>query len=123
MQKEVEADFLEVARATQLQTIKARLTKHYVGGKKAIDQWGDFTFSLCDFFGFEVRRQNPEYSLGKIKRRLDKLAKAGVLNRRKTSISDSIRYRFDRETCDSMAALALAELRAEGLEEEGRDVH
>lgn len=118
MQKEVEAEFMELLHQVQFQTIKQHLTTHYIGGKKAINRWDDFMFSLCDFFADKITALNPAYSHRMAHRRLDKLAETGVITRTKLCASHSIRYRMNREICDHLAGIALAELRAEGIPDE-----
>lgn len=118
------AAVLHIAKAAQRAAIKYALVTNYSGGRKELNEWGDDQYSWSWFGTGRMIAQGKEQAdvcnrrnwstTGTPLRYLKDLAAGGFLSTRKYS---GIRqFRFNRATCDAMAAEVRAELLAEGIQ-------
>jgi len=106
-------DYVAVANEAQRARIKTWLRINYVGGRKSVGHWNDHYFFLSRFSASESAKV-AGVTADSARRRMDRLAKEGVLERFKESYGP-VSYRLPRESCDRMAEEVTKELLAEGL--------
>lgn len=107
----------DLALIAQRKVIFSAMLEHYVGNGRKIAQWGDFRFSLVSFRTWLVKLHH-ESTIGTIRRNLDTLAGAGIIDRWKDYAGSAIRYRFPRSICDQFAAEAIAHYLAMGYSQD-----
>jgi hypothetical protein len=120
MRQLTDTEILEAARTAQAERIKKNMLITFCGGGSRIDTWDDFRYFLSTFSARDVLRVlaplGKRRSLAQIRNRLRKLVQAGDLID-VSFTSRHIAFKFNRKRCDAMAALARADLIAQGYSE------
>lgn len=107
----------DVALIAQRKVIFSVMLEHYVGNGRKIAKWDDFRFGLACFRSW-LAKLHHESTIGTIRRNLDKLSEAGVIDRWNDYPGAAIRYRFPRTVCDQFAAEAIAHYQAIGYSQD-----
>lgn len=103
------------ALRAQRATIKGVLTRFDSCGQRSVARWADIHFYLSAFSATTFAA-HAHTGYDSAKRTLEKMARDGVLKR--VALTRAVMFRFDRETCDRLAALVTQELLDEGLQME-----
>lgn len=107
------------AMRAQRASIKGVITCCNVGGWRTVSQWDDLRFLLCAF-SVTTFAVHAHTGYDSAKRVLERMAKAGDLERISSQSARAVRYRFPRTVCDQLAAEVTQELLDEGLEMDSR---
>lgn len=116
---------LHLAKVAQRAAIKHWMVNNYVGGRKELAEWNDDRYSYCGFYTTgvmkagkdeaDVHKRRNWSTTGTPLRYLKDLVTAGFLTTDQSREGGIHSFRFNRATCDALAAEVRAELIAEGI--------